>query len=184
MNIIYRALTLSKFKPQFSFTNDNNNWKEKSIVPYRESVCGLHFGRFYDEILWVTTSSKLKPIFSFTDDSNNRKEKSIGPHLRVLARFSLGDKKFFMILKRQITNSKVKLQILLLNDILKWKDCQGDLLMHCFRCSLRGINSVYLVVQRECRSLHSNTPPPLRWSGLFNVYQKFEKSDKSRFMEI
>ena len=34
----------------------------------------------------------------------------------------------------------MKLQFLLLNHILKWKDCQLDSLGHCFRSSLRGIN--------------------------------------------
>ena len=35
--------------------------------------------------------------------------------------------------------AKLKLQFLLLNHILKWKDCQLDPLGHCFRSSLRGI---------------------------------------------
>ena len=82
---------------------------------------------------------------------------------------------FSWLSKRRITSAKLKLQFLFLNHILKWKDCQVDPLGHCFRSSLRGINSLrglgIWVMGKGSKHQYS------RYNHIFYTLCVFKKSD-------
>ena len=89
----------SKLKPQFSFTNVDNNWTEKSIGPRLESASALPFGiKVNDQIIcWriivdkfklTPTSlfgdSPLKALFFVSRDSNGSTRITTGPRMAVV----------------------------------------------------------------------------------------------------